>query len=355
MKLPQRARPVTQADVSADCGLSEMTVSRVLRGAGGVTPENAARVQASARRFGYVANRIAGALAGSSVPLVAVIAPSLADMVFPEVLMGLSEGLAAADLQLVLGLNNYCAATEERVLAELLAWRPAGVVLTGLDHSAATRAHLARAGLPVVEIMDSAGPGIDCILGLSHREAGRQLAEAVANAGYRNAALLSSSQQADRRQDERHAGFAETLAARGVPLLGSVSYQGTSSVPKGHALAVEALRRWPEVEFLCCTNDMIAAGAYFGLTGAGCDVPGQVGLSGFGGLELLDGLPRRVATIDIGRYDMGHRAARMLADRLAGAPPGQRQEIGVRFSPGETLRPYPVSPGISRVGTTVTS
>lgn len=164
MRLPQRARPVTQADVSADCGLSEMTVSRVLRGAGGVTPESAARVQASARRLGYVANRIAGALAGSSVPLVAVIVPSLANMVFPE-------------------------------------------VLTGLDHSAATRAHLARAGLPVVEIMDSAGPGIDCILGLSHREAGRQLAEVVAKAGYRNAARLSSSQQAERRQDDRHAGF----------------------------------------------------------------------------------------------------------------------------------------------------
>lgn len=97
MRLPQRARPVTrpvtQAEVSADCGLSEMTVSRVLRGAGGVTAENAAKVRASARRLGYVANRIAGALAGAQVPLVVVIVPSLANMVFPEVLMGLSDGL----------------------------------------------------------------------------------------------------------------------------------------------------------------------------------------------------------------------------------------------------------------------
>lgn len=335
---PLPRRIVTQADVSADCGLSEMTVSRVLRGQPGVSEKNAQKVRLSAQRLGYVANRIAGALAGAPVPLVAVIVPSLSNMVFPEVLMGLAEGFQGTDLQPVLGRSDYSPATEERVLADLLAWRPAAVVLTGLDHSPATREMLARAAVPVVEIMDSDGEAIDCLVGLSHRRAGAEMAAAVAASSYRNAVLLRSDQQADRRQDGRFAGFAEGLAAAGIPVLGSLCYRGASSVPKGRALAAEALARWPEAEFLYCTNDMIAAGALFALQAAGRDVPGQTGLAGFTGLELLAGLARRIATTDVQRLQIGRQAAAMIAARLAGAPPGLRQVLCPAIDPGDTLR-----------------
>lgn len=355
MKPPNPRRAVTQADVSADCGLSEMTVSRVLRGRPGVSAPNAEKVRASAQRLGYVANRIAGALAGAQVPLVAVIVPSLSNMVFPEVLMGLAEGFEGTSLQPVLGLGNYSPATEERVLAELLAWRPAAVVLTGLDHSAATRDLLARAKVPVVEIMDSDGAGIDCLVGLSQRAAGAGMAEAVIAAGYRNAVLLRSDQQADRRQDSRFDGFCARLAAAGIPVLGKCCYRGASSVPKGRILATEALARWPEAEFLYCTNDMIAAGALFALEAAGRDVPGDIGLAGFSGLELLAGLTRQVATTDVQRFEIGRQAARMIVARLAGAAPGLRHELRPVVAAGDTLRRQQVSPAISRVGITVTS
>ena len=355
MKPPYPRRVVTQADVSADCGLSEMTVSRVLRGQAGVSARNAEKVRESARKLGYVANRIAGALAGAPVPLVAVIVPSLSNMVFPEVLMGLAEGFEGTPLQSVLGLSNYSPVTEERVLAELLAWRPAAVVLTGLDHSATTHDLLARANVPVVEIMDSDGTGIDCLVGLSQRAAGAGMAQAVIAAGYRNVVLLRSNQQADRRQDSRFAGFCDGLQAAGVPVLGSVCYRGASSVPKGRTLAAEALERWPEAEFLYFTNDMIAAGALFALEAAGRNVPEDIGLAGFSGLELLAGLTRRVATTDVQRFEIGRQAARMIVERLAGAEPGLRHELRPVVDPGDTLRRQPVSPAINRVGTTVTS
>ncbi len=348
-------RGTTQADVAADCGLSEMTVSRVLRGRPGVSAENMEKVRASARKLGYVANRIAGGLAGGSVPLVAVIVPSLSNMVFPEVLMGLADGFEGTPLQPVLGLGNYNPATEERVLAELLAWRPAGVVLTGLDHSPTTRALLDRAALPVVEIMDSDGTGIDCLVGLSHRAAGAAMATEVLAAGYRNIVLLRSDQQADQRQDSRFAGFTSTLAASGVPVLGQVCYRGASSVPKGRSLAEQALAQWPEADFLYCTNDMIAAGALFGLQAAGRQVPGQMGLAGFSGLDLLEGLGTRIATTHVNRRSIGQHAARMILARLSGAAPGLRHEMHPSVDPGDTLRPQPVSPATNRVGTTITS
>ena len=111
-------RPLTLRDVSEASGVSEMTVSRVLRGRGDVSQATRDRVLAAARNLGYVPNRIAGALASQSVNLVAVVIPSLSNMVFPEVLTGISEGLEAAGLQPVVGVTQYDPAKEEAILKE---------------------------------------------------------------------------------------------------------------------------------------------------------------------------------------------------------------------------------------------
>ena len=43
---------------------------------------------------------------------------------------------------------------------------------------------------------------------------------------------------------------------------------------------------------------MIGAGGLLYCLEKGIDVPGKLGLAGFNGVDLLDGLPRRLATMD---------------------------------------------------------
>ena len=74
---PDPRRPLTLRDVSEASGVSEMTVSRVLRNRGDVSDSTRERVLEAARSLGYVPNKIAGALASQRVNLVAVIVPSL--------------------------------------------------------------------------------------------------------------------------------------------------------------------------------------------------------------------------------------------------------------------------------------
>ena len=76
-----------------------MTVSRVLRGRGDVSQTTRDRVLQAAKDLGYVPNKIAGALASQRVNLVAVIIPSMSNMVFPEVMMGINSVLENTDLQ----------------------------------------------------------------------------------------------------------------------------------------------------------------------------------------------------------------------------------------------------------------
>jgi len=326
---------LTLRDGSEASGVSEMTVSRVLRRRGDVSEPTRLRVLEAARKLGYVPNKIAGALASSRVNLVGVIIPSLSNMVFPEVLTGISERLDDTGLQPVVGVTNYLPEREETVLYEMLSWRPSGVIIAGLEHSAAARAMLRQAGIPIVEIMDIDGEAVDSAVGISHRRAGRQMAEAIIAAGYRRIAFLGTQMPNDHRARKRLEGFEEALALAGLSLADREFYSGSSALAKGREMTQAVLARSPEVDFLYYSNDMIGAGGLLFCLAQGLDVPGRIGLAGFNGVDLLEGLPCRLATMDACRLDIGRHAADIVAGR---APGNQVSELFPTLQPGDTIR-----------------
>jgi LacI family gluconate utilization system Gnt-I transcriptional repressor len=335
--IPRRA--LTLRDVSEASGVSEMTVSRVLRNRDDVSPATREKVLQAARDLGYVPNKIAGALASQRVNLVAVIIPSLSNMVFPEVLGGISAALDDTGLQPVVGVTNYSPDREEAVLYEMLSWRPSGVILAGLEHTDAARAMLASAGIPIVEIMDIDGEAIDSVVGISHRTAGRQMAEAIVAAGYRKIGFLGSKMADDHRARKRLEGLTEGLAAHGLSLTDTELYSGGSALLKGREMTEAMLERSPDLDFLYFSNDMIGAGGLLYCLEKGYDIPGKLGLAGFNGVEFLDGLPMKLATIDACRRDIGERAANIIAGRgNDGLIGGVRVELTPRLQPGETIR-----------------
>ena len=316
-----------------------MTVSRVLRSRGDVSEPTRIRVLEAARKLGYVPNKIAGALASQRVNLVGVIIPSLSNMVFPEVLTGVSEILDDTGLQPVVGVTHYSPEREERVLYEMLSWRPSGVILAGLEHTDAARAMLAQAGIPVVEIMDIDGTPVDSAVGISHRRAGRQMAEAIIAAGYRNIAFLGTMMPNDHRARKRLEGFEGALSKAGLALVDREFYSGGSALLKGREMTEAVLTRSPNVDFLYYSNDMIGAGGLLYCLDKGLDVPDQVGLAAFNGVELLDGLPRKLATMDACRLEIGRRAAEIIAGKR---PNGLREDKVIELFPtlqsGDTIR-----------------
>lgn len=332
-------RTLTLRDVSEASGVSEMTVSRVLRNRGDVSDATREKVLEAARALGYVPNKIAGALASQRVNLVGVIIPSLSNMVFPEVLTGISDVLEDTGLQPVVGVTNYLPEREETVLYEMLSWRPSGVILAGLEHTEASRAMLAQAGIPIVEIMDIDGMPVDSAVGISHRRAGRQMAETILAAGYRRIAFLGTQMPNDHRAKKRLAGFEEALAKAGVTLADREFYSGGSALLKGREMTAAVLNRTPDVDFLYYSNDMIGAGGLLFCLDAGIDVPGKVGLAGFNGVELLDGLPRKLATMDACRLEVGRIAAEIIAGkRPEGIVGGEVIELSPTLQQGDTIR-----------------
>lgn len=333
-------RPLTLRDVSEASGVSEMTVSRVLRNRGDVSQATREKVLAAAKQLGYVPNKIAGALASNRVNLVAVIIPSLSNMVFPEVLTGINQVLEDTVLQPVVGVTDYLPEKEERVLYEMLSWRPSGVIIAGLEHSEASQTMLEAAGIPVVEIMDTDGKPVDAMVGISHRRAGREMAQAILKAGFSRIGFMGTKMPLDHRARKRFEGFTEVLAKNGVEIEDRAFYQGGSALAKGREMTQAMLERSPDLDFLYYSNDMIGAGGLLYLLEQGVEVPGQIGLAGFNGVELLQGLPRKLATMDACRLEIGRKAAEIISARMSDPP--QPVENIVTLTPkityGDTLK-----------------
>jgi len=336
--MTQSNRSLTLRDVSEASGVSEMTVSRVLRNRGDVSAATREKVLTAAKELGYVPNKIAGALASQRVNLVAVIIPSLSNMVFPEVLAGVSQVLEDTELQPVVGVTDYLPEKEEKVLYEMLSWRPSGVIIAGLEHTEAARAMMNASGIPVVEIMDADGEAVDAMVGISHRRAGRVMAASILEAGYKKIAFLGTKMPLDHRARKRFEGFTETLAKSGVEVTEREFYSGGSALAKGREMTKAVLDRSPDIDFIYYSNDMIGAGGLLYLMEKGIDVPGQIGLAGFNGVELLQGLPRQLATMDACRREIGVKAAEIIASRVQGEDTDNSVTLTPKISFGDTLR-----------------
>ncbi|CAM3860819.1 LacI family transcriptional regulator, gluconate utilization system Gnt-I transcriptional repressor [Ectopseudomonas alcaliphila] len=97
----------TLIDVARVAGVSPITVSRALGRPEVVTDATRKRVLEAVRATGYVPNLAAGSLASSRSRLVAIFLPTIANSIFADTVQALTDRLAAAGYQTLLGLTGY--------------------------------------------------------------------------------------------------------------------------------------------------------------------------------------------------------------------------------------------------------
>ena len=187
--------------------------------------------------------------------------------------------------------------------------------------------------------MDTDGDAIDAVVGISHRRAGREMAKAIVAAGYRKIGFLGTIMPLDHRARKRFEGFTEALAKEGLEVADQEFYQGGSALLKGREMTEAILKRSPGLDFLYYSNDMIGAGGLLYCLDNGIDVPGRIGLAGFNGVDLLDGLPKQLATMDACRAEIGREASRIVAARAGqDSAGGEKLVLTPTIAFGETLK-----------------
>jgi LacI family gluconate utilization system Gnt-I transcriptional repressor len=290
-----------------------------------VAADTAERIRGALSRTGYVPNKQAGLLASGVSNIVAALLPNLSNSIFAETAQGLSDGLQAAGMELLIANTGYSLEREEQQLRALLGWHPAAVVVTGRRHSPGALKLLLQAkaaGTPVIEIWDRHLPEAGqrrtgfTQIGFNHDEVGRAMAEHLLRAGHRVLAYVDSGVAEDYRAHERGMAFVRVVEAAGAQV-------SLLAAPKGDAFdagrhVLDALLRAgpPALTAAAFANDHLACGTLLQATQRGVAVPGRLALLGFGDFAIARQLQPTLSSVRLPRYDIGGATAQALLKAL---------------------------------------
>ncbi|MCR9087763.1 MAG: LacI family DNA-binding transcriptional regulator [Rhodobacteraceae bacterium] len=321
-------------DVAAKAGVSQMTVSRVLRGEGYFSQDVKTRVADAAKALGYIQNRLASVQRGMENPMIGVVLPTLKNTVFIDVLAGINDTLAEVGMRPVFGVSEYSEAEEETLVRDMLSWQPCGLILSGIEHTDGLRRTVAQSGVRVAEIMDVEGDAISASFGISQQAAGAEMARHFIAQGHRRVAYIGSQGGSDLRALKRYTAFKSELEAEG----GCITYERianrASSMPLGRELTAACLSDVTDCDAIYFSNDDLAAGGLMHCLSNKVSVPHGVALAGFNDLPFLSALPQRITTTHTPRYEIGALAARYVAG--ADDVPAKRHMLLAELVVGDT-------------------
>ncbi|MGL4320919.1 MAG: LacI family DNA-binding transcriptional regulator, partial [Paracoccaceae bacterium] len=204
------------ADVARLAGVSPMTVSRAFKADSSVSDATRQAIRKAADDLGYVFDSTASNLRSQKTDFIAVTIPSINNANFAETLRGLSDGLKARGLQILLGYTDYDMAEEERLIEQLLRRRPEAIVVTGGRHTLRARRMLDNAGIPVIETWDLPEDPIGHVVGFSNAAAVRGMVDHFVAQGLTRIAFIGGDADRDTRGTDRRNGFVAAMTAHGL-------------------------------------------------------------------------------------------------------------------------------------------
>lgn len=306
---------ITLRDVAKLAGVAPITASRAVNTPGQVSPDVLKKVQDAIHRTGYVPNRVAGGLASSRSRLIAAVVPSIVVSVFVETIETLNNTLFEAGYQLMLGQTGYSAEREEALLEAIIGRRPDGIFLTGIMQSSKGRTRLLASGIPVVETWDLTPTPIDMLIGFSHSDIGREVANFLMAKGRRRFALVHAG---DERASRRAASFKNTVAQRGFREIFVDNVGASRSLKSGREALSRILSQTPDVDAIFCSSDLLAMGVLTEAMARGIKVPRQLSIVGFGDVPYVADMVPALTTVHINGSDIGRKAAGFLVARAQG-------------------------------------
>jgi LacI family gluconate utilization system Gnt-I transcriptional repressor len=329
---PRRTRrgsgAVTLHDVAKLAGVAPITASRAVNTPEQVSDEVRRKVHEAIARTGYVPNLLAGGLASTRSRLVAAVVPTISGPVFLETVQSLTEALAERGYQLMLGQSGYAGSREDALLEAIIGRRPDGIVLTGIMHSAEGRRRLLACGIPVVETWDLTPTPIDMLVGFSHVDVGRKVAEFLHAKGRRHLAIVAGD---DERAARRQGAFQAAAQALGLGEVRVAVVPAPTTLGSGRAALAELMQASGDIDAVFCSSDLLALGVMTQAQAMGLAVPDRLAVVGFGDLEFAADLHPALTTVRINGGAIGRQAAQFIVDRAEGQAIEQRV-IDIGFS-----------------------
>lgn len=325
----------TMQDIADRLGITKMTVSRYLKDPSSVAKSTGDKIAKVIEDLGYVRNRAPSMLSKASSNSIGILIPSFSNMVFSDVINGVSAEADRQNYSILITHNNYSLKEEEKQIADLLSYRVDGLILTEPKHSALTVRRLKDFDLPVVEIMSVPYRPIDMAVGLDHEKIAYRSIKALIGCGRKRIAYIAV--RLDLRTMQRQAGYERAMREAGLePLV--LSSPERSTFTMAGVLFNQSYETHRDIDGIFCTNDDAAVGAMMACLRRGIKIPDDIAILGYNGLDISRATSPVLCSVLTPRFEMGRLAVEMLIKKIKGEKISKKKiRLSYDFTDGETV------------------
>jgi len=330
--LDDKPRPMPTAtihDLAERCGVSIATISRALNGMPGVGERTRKRILDAAQEIDYRPSAAARTLVTRRSQILGVVIdtgdgrPNLQHPFFQHVLVGFQQEAHAQSFDLLLFARDRTACgAESRLLNRCRQHRIDGIAVIAFDLTDPGADALTLPGIPCVALDIDVDPATTAVVSSDNAGGAALATRHLHELGRRRIAVIAGD-RTTKPGRERLRGHLDELERLGLPRREEYVRGGDFYSDSGaeEMAALLALPEPPDAVF--CATDLMAAGALQAARSAGVEVPGDVAIAGFDGLDLTDLTHPRITTVRQDKRGLGVVAARTLLSMLADpdAPP----------------------------------
>lgn len=315
-------------DVAKHAGVSISTVSRVLNGNERVNSEVKKRVEEAVRALAYQPNPAARSLRTNRSRIIGLLISDIQNPFFMGLIRGVEDQALQHEYSLILCNSNESPQREQQYLNILWAERVAGAIIVPtrehLDEDALRR--FRERGIPIVAVDRAVkDKSIDSVLVDNIRGAREAVTHLISN-GYRRIGVITGPTTITTGRD-RLEGYAQALAAAGIPRDPAIEHSGTFKAESGEALAEQLLAIDPGVEAIFAGNNLMTLGVLKALQSHNMRVPEDIAVVGYDEIAWAELGSVALTTVIQPVYELGTTAALRLFQRLQNPSIQSRQEI----------------------------
>lgn len=312
----------TLKDVAREAGVHVSTASRALNPltSSVVNPETVERVTSIANRLGYRPNPLARGLRTNQTMTVGMVIPDVENPLFGPIIAGAESVLVDEGYSVVIGNAERGAVHAESVVAHLLERHIDGLLLATASRSDDVIPELLRRGVATVLVNRRIDDGsIPAIVGDDHAGVGLAV-EHLASLGHEHIGHVAGPEWLSTGRDRRRAflSWLEKLHLDADP--DRVEEADWFQVEPGYRACLALMERRPEITAIVAANDLLGLGCYRAIRSLGLDVPGDVSVTGYNDIPLLDLMQPAMTAVRVPYRELGAKGASLLLERMHGKP-----------------------------------
>ena len=299
-------------DIAELAGVSRQTVSRVINNSPNVSDKKKALVQAIIEEHNYIPNKSARSHFSESSGNIGVIISDITNPFFAEFNRGVQDQALLNNYNVFFCNTDNSLENEQTALRKLTEQSVDGIIMFSTQIEPEHLEKFAHPYQPLVSVNRLIDKPYIAVTRAQIREGAQAAVQHLISQGCHNIGFLCRSDLNSPTESLRGKGYQQALSMANIEFDSSKMIQTSENDTGGYTATQHLLAQHPDLDGLFCYNDIMAIGAMKACHEKGLNVPNDIKIMGFDGIELGTLITPSLSTIAIDQYQLGLHAFQQL-------------------------------------------